>query len=134
DEGENNEERADRNEERMGQDLRPHAARFLCMGARQLPHDQEQNESGDRGGAEAACQERRRDSDDGRDHAVLLSVQSVRRNVALYKYIPDGCSFRTSDVRIVNSARLYFLFPFPPPRLTRAATVAATYAPIPIQL
>src|SRR5207245_9014819 len=92
---------------------------FLCVGARQLPHDQEQNEGGDRRGAEASRKERRRDGDDGRNHAMLLSVQKVRRIVALYKYIPDECLFRTSDVIIVTSLTIYSVSRHPGSRVPR---------------
>src|SRR6266550_9062612 len=81
DEGEHDEERGDRDEQGVGEDLGLQAPRLLRVGARELPHDEEQDQGRDRGGAEAPREKRRRDCHYSRDHcgpSALLLDNDVR--------------------------------------------------------
>src|SRR5436190_17268975 len=100
DEGKHDEERGDRDEQGVGEDLRLQASRLLRVGAREFPHNEEQDQGRDRGGAEAPREKRRRDCHYGRDHwgpSTLILDNDVRTYLNAF---PTRRFFENGNVRL----------------------------------
>src|SRR5436853_146459 len=92
DEGEHDEERGDRDEQGVGEDLGLQAPRLLRVGARELPHDEEQEQGRDRGGAEDEA------GDQARSHQVAAEELAARREPLAF-----GTEFRVVLIAAVRA-------------------------------
>src|SRR5437016_4393763 len=113
DEGEHDEERGDRDQQGVGEDLRLRASRLLRVGARELPHDEEQDQGRDRGGAEAPREKRRRDCDYGRDHwgpSTLILDNDVRTYLNAF---PTRRFFENGNIRASEGGAVVTAFEAP---------------------